>query len=119
MRVIIAGSRELRGAKVTRAIERAIARLSKPPTEILHGGCRGVDTVAANWAIGAGLKTKVFPADWDKHKLAAGPIRNAAMAKQADACILIWDGRHYGPGTSDMRSKAEREDLEIVVEVAE
>lgn len=119
MRVIIAGSRELSGAKVTRAIERAVARLSKPPTEIVHGGCRGVDTVAANWAMSKGIKQTPCPADWDRHGLAAGPIRNSAMAIVSDACILIWDGIHYGPGTSDMRSKAEREDLEIVVEVAE
>jgi len=75
-------------------------------TEIVSGGASGVDTGAKNICnnkIGSSSydlylfnKYKEFPADWDKHGKAAGPIRNAEMAKYGDALLLIWDGESKG-----------------------
>ncbi len=42
------------------------------------------------------LPVKEFPADWDQHGNAAGPIRNAQMADYADALLLIYDGESRG-----------------------
>ena len=36
------------------------------------------------------------PAKWDIHGKAAGPIRNAEMAKLADMCVLFWDSKSKG-----------------------
>ena len=38
----------------------------------------------------------LFDADWETHGKAAGPIRNAQMAKYADALLLIWDWKSKG-----------------------
>jgi len=55
-----------------------------------------------------------YPADWDTHGKAAGPIRNRVMAKEGDALLLIWDGKSRG--SNDMR-KAMKELWKPVYEV--
>ena len=42
------------------------------------------------------LHPELFPADWDKHGRAAGPIRNKQMADYADVLIAVWDGKSRG-----------------------
>jgi hypothetical protein len=56
------------------------------------------------------VPVKQFPADWNKYGKAAGPIRNAQMAKYADAVILFPGGR----GTANMRKLAKEHGLEIL-----
>lgn len=46
---------------------------------IVHGACYGIDMCAHNIASELRLKTKPYPAEWDKYGKAAGPIRNRAM----------------------------------------
>ena len=55
------------------------------------------------------LSGKRFPADWDKHGRAAGPIRNAQMARYADAVALFPGGR----GTASMRRVAEKAGITV------
>lgn len=66
----------------------------QPITEVVCGMAKGADTLGKKWAIcDAQLPVANFPADWDKHGLAAGPIRNGEMADYADGLIVfIWDG---------------------------
>lgn len=48
---------------------------------LVVGDCEtGVDALVRRWA---GNRAKVFRADWDAMGRAAGPIRNATMAKWA------------------------------------
>jgi len=54
------------------------------------------DGLAEEWARENGIPIKRFPADWDKHGKAAGPIRNRAMAEYADALLAVWDGESKG-----------------------
>ena len=63
---------------------------------LLHGGARGVDTIAGDWARRRGFEVKVMPADWDQYGKAAGMIRNKEMVEAADAAIVIWNGRSSG-----------------------
>ena len=75
-------------------------------TEIVSGGATGVDACAKRLTqdkyptdmIGMRLvgKYKEFPANWENHGKAAGPIRNKQMAEYADALLLIWDGESRG-----------------------
>ncbi len=73
---------------------------------IIHGACpRGIDRAAARMLVPldhAALKITVeaFPAEWDKWGKAAGTIRNARMARVADAVLVVWDGK--SPGSRDM-----------------
>lgn len=93
MKTIIAGSREITDPSV---VDRAIKESGFTITEVVSGACRGVDELGEQWAAERGVKVKRFPAGWSELGKAAGPIRNAAMAKYADALIAIWDGESRG-----------------------
>lgn len=100
MKVIIAGSRTITDASL---IERAVEDAGFTITQVVSG-CQktrdritgkivgGVDWLGECWAAQHGVSIERFPADWDELGRAAGPIRNAEMAKYADALILIHNG---------------------------
>lgn len=81
-------------------------------SKIINGGAPGADTLAARWAIERGVPLATYPADWDKHGRAAGPIRNQQMIDDGkpDAVIAF----HGGRGTADMVRKAEKAGIGIV-----
>lgn len=103
MKVIIAGSRE---GFVLEDVEAAILNSGFDITEVVSGTARGVDTLGEIWAEKNGIPVKNFPADWKLHGARAGFVRNAAMARYADALIAVWDGR--SPGTRNMIGHMER-----------
>ena len=78
-------------------------------TEIVSGGAMGVDAAGEVFAVANNIPVRRFPADWDKHGKAAGPIRNRQMAEYADAIALFPGGR----GTASMMRAAERAGLKI------
>lgn len=63
---------------------------------IIQGEARGADKSAKVAAQRLGLKCDSFPADWDAHGKAAGPIRNSAMADVAHGLLAFWDGESKG-----------------------
>ncbi len=64
--------------------------------QVVSGGASGVDTAGENFANIVDIEIERFPADWNTHGKAAGPIRNKQMAEYADALLLIWDGESRG-----------------------
>jgi len=77
--------------------------------EVVSGDCKGADIGGQDWANLELITIKHMPADWDKYKKAAGPIRNAAMAKYADAVALFPGGR----GTQSMFNEAKKAGIKI------
>ncbi len=76
----------------------------EPIDFIVHGGASGADALAGAWAAERRVKTLVFPADWNTHGRAAGPIRNQQMADASHgATLLAFPG---GAGTADMIRRA-------------
>lgn len=59
-----------------------------------HGGI--VDLTAEQAAKTRGLETVIFPADWDAHGKAAGPMRNKKIAAECDEMRAYWDGNSRG-----------------------
>ena len=55
----------------------------------------------------------LYPADWERHGRAAGPIRNEEMAEVSDALIAFWDGKSRG--TKSMIEIAMRKGLQVAV----
>lgn len=100
MKLIIAGGRDISCG--TGLIESAIHvhnienNLFDMIEEIVSGGAQGMDASGEHFAERNKFPVKLFPADWDKHGRAAGPIRNKQMAEYADALLLIWDGSSKG-----------------------
>lgn len=102
MKVIIAGSRHMPFSMYP-LIQQAVDKSGFDITEVVCGMARGADMFGAKWAYENKIPVKKFPADWDKHRKAAGYIRNAEMAQYADAAIIfIWDG---SSGSADMERK--------------
>jgi hypothetical protein len=68
---------------------------------ILSGCAKGADTLGEKWfnehrAFPSNWHLNLYPADWDKHGKAAGPIRNEEMANNADMCVVFWDAKSKG-----------------------
>ena len=109
MKVIIAGSR---GIDDYGLVEQAILASGFNITEVVSGGCHGVDKLGERWAKENIVPVKIFPADWSKGK-SAGPIRNGQMASYADALIAIW--ANNSKGTANMIDQAENNGLLVYV----
>lgn len=103
MRVIIAGSRHINLPDV---LSQAIIASEFKITEVVCGGCSGVDTMGACWADQNGIPVKTMPANWNFYGKSAGPRRNRDMAQYAatdvsnGGLIAIWDG--VSRGTKNM-----------------
>jgi hypothetical protein len=99
-------------------IEQRLAMLSKNSV-IIHGAARGADTIAGEIAKELGLAVRAFPADWDRHGRAAGPIRNRQMLdEKPDLVIAFHNDLHKSKGTKDTLLEANRRNIctEIVKE---
>lgn len=112
MKVIIAGGREINDYDL---LLQAVLNAGFDITAVVSGGARGVDAMGERFAEEAGLQLFKFPADWDKHGRAAGPIRNRVMAEFGDALIAIWDGKSRG--TKNMIDQARERGLKVHVEM--
>lgn len=114
MKVIIAGSRSLKIEHnkiwlVSDAVHKS--GWLNLITQIVSGGCRGIDLAGEQFAEDYKIPVKRFIPEWANEGKAAGPIRNGLMADYADALILIWDGSSRG--SADMKKKAELKGLKI------
>jgi len=101
MKVLIAGSRDITSPFL---LERAIDECGFTIEEIVSGGAKGVDTMAAKWAKKHGVQCTEMFADWEGHPERhvekdghsydprAGLDRNLKMAEYADAAVVITNG---------------------------
>lgn len=80
-----------------------------PISLLIHGKARGVDTLCGEWALARGVPVQECPADWDKHKKAAGFIRNQEMIDlyHPDLGVCFPGGR----GTADMIARIKRANI--------
>ncbi|MBR1697914.1 MAG: DUF2493 domain-containing protein, partial [Anaerovibrio sp.] len=88
-------------------------KLKSDTVIIVSGHAPGADTLGERYAHEHGLKCELYPADWNTHGKAAGPIRNAEMANNADALIAFWDGESRG--TKNMIETAKAKGLRVAV----
>lgn len=112
MRVIVAGGRDFMDCAI---VAEAIESSGFEPTVIVSGRAKGVDQCGEKYAAKHGLKVHAYPPDWSKHGNAAGPIRNAQMADNADALVAVWDNR--SPGTKSMIGLAKRKGLKVYIRI--
>lgn len=110
MRTIIAGSRHLDDEEL---IAKAV-RLSGFAVSVLLSGHGGkVDLNAEKWAAKNSIPVELYPAQWNEHGKAAGPLRNRTMVSKAAALIAVWDG--VSRGTEDCVAEARRRGLKVYV----
>ena len=103
MRVLVCGGRNYDDQfSVSRTLN--ALRILSPISLLIYGGSRGADDLGRGWAEGQGISTMCFPADWEAHGPAAGPIRNTWMLREGKPDIVVaFPG---GKGTADMVRKA-------------
>lgn len=85
---------------------------------VLHGAAPGTDTIAGEVCAELGIVVKPFPADWDRHGNAAGPIRNKQMVDYLVMCrtkghtvqVVAFPG---GTGTADLIRAAHHCDIDV------
>jgi len=95
VRILVTGSRDIDGVAesiVVAALEQAQddAFRAHRCSTIVHGGARGVDTIASFWALAGGLDAESYPADWERYGKRAGVMRNVQMVDRgADVCLAF------------------------------
>ena len=110
MKCIIAGSRSITDyGPVVAGVE--ASGFADKITEVVCGGAPGVDRNGQRWAEEHGIEIAEFAPDWSTYGKAAGPFRNEAMAKYADALVLVWDGK--SKGSADMLRQAKKHGLKV------
>ena len=94
-KVIVAGSRKFVDYNL---LEYKLDKLliNKSDVCIISGGAKGADTLGERYAKEKSLDIVVIEADWNRYGKSAGYKRNIVMAKQADACVVFWDGKSKG-----------------------
>ena len=117
--VIIAGTRTMDATDAE--IEELVEELPHFPDIVFSGACpRGIDQCGERWAKNRSVPLKRFPAlwnngiqgSWDRN---AGNNRNQQMADEADALILIWNGK--SKGSANMKKHAASKNLLIIEKV--
>jgi hypothetical protein len=106
MRVIVCGGRDFDDFM---AVDSALRHVA--PSVVVHGGARGADSLAGEWAALHGVSCVVFPADWTKHGKAAGPIRNQQMIDAGADLVLAFPG---GRGAADCVDRARVAGITVV-----
>lgn len=99
MRILVCGGRDFADRPM---LEAALDRLhaAKTVTAVIHGAARGADSLGAQWARAQGVAVEAFPADWTKHGMRAGFIRNRRMLEKGQPeLVVVFPG---GSGTADM-----------------
>lgn len=89
MKLAIIGSRNVGTIDIAASIETM-------PTEIVSGGAKGVDSLAAAFAREHGIKLTEFRPDYKRNGRGATFIRNRQIVDYADEVLAFWDGESHG-----------------------
>lgn len=97
-RILITGSRDWTDEKaIFNAITEEVFGKDVTQITLIHGAARGADSIADKVARFYNLHVEVYPADWQAHGKAAGPIRNQQMIDLgADVCLAFPKGESRG-----------------------
>ncbi len=110
MKLLITGSRKLTNYEtVKQAIQELETREGQKITMLLHGGAKGADTLAQNWAAENGIKTQVLKPDYEKHHPKQAPlIRNIELVKLAEVTLALYTGNERTGGTGFTATQTEK-----------
>lgn len=103
-KVLVCGGRDYDNRKrLFKVLDTAFAsaRMANRSFTLIHGGAKGADKLSHIWAQARQINdVRVYEADWDTHKRAAGPIRNIKMLTEAKPHVII--AFRGGNGTAHM-----------------
>ena len=98
IRLIVAGGRDYEDYDLVKAHLDTFKRNNMDAVQIVSGAAPGADSLGERYALDESnsMGLTKFPAYWDKHGKAAGPIRNKEMAGYATHLMAFWDGKSKG-----------------------
>lgn len=110
MRIIVCGGRDYADGKRIREVLGEYDRRDPWRVVVVHGGCRGADTLAALAALDLGFQAEEWAADWRRRGRRAGPLRNQAMVDRGADLVVAFPG---GAGTADLVRRARAAGIEV------
>ena len=114
MRLLVCGGRDFSDTKHAYRVLDRLHR-ARGVDVVIEGDARGADRIAGYWARRNGIDNLKFRADWEKHGVAAGTIRNGQMlAEGKPDLVLAFPG---GRGTADMLRRARAAGLPVQHEI--
>ena len=84
------------------------------PENIVSGGAKGADALAAQFATEMGLPLLVFKPDYQKYGRGATLVRNTQIIENADVVFAFWDGQSKGTKDSITKAKKLQKELHII-----
>lgn len=115
MKVLVCGGRDFRNGELMLSTLRSYFK--GPGDTLIHGAARGADQLSEELiyvlfpTLGTIPSIERYPADWDKHGKAAGPIRNRQMLTEGKPDLVIaFPG---GKGTANMVKIAREANIEV------
>lgn len=86
--VIVTGSRDWADEDgIWAALSRAV--LDFHVTHLVHGGAKGADRIAGEWAQRASVHVQVYRADWEQFGKGAGTLRNLQMLEAHPDAMVV------------------------------
>ena len=84
------------------------------PDNIVSGGAKGTDTLAAQFAAEMDIPLLVFKPDYQKYGRRATLLRNTQIIENADVIFAFWDGQSKGTKDSITKAKKLQKELHII-----
>ena len=114
LRILVTGARDWSDRKILEQTLDGLLDDSMTDVTLVHGGAKGADTMAAEWAAKHGIRTERYNPMWNMYGRAAGPIRNQQMVDLgADVCVafMLIDSK----GTLDCVRRAQKAGIRTIV----
>ncbi len=110
MKVLVTGSRSLEDKAL---VYRTLSQIHQAAaiTVLIHGGAKGADSHAGEWADEHRVETHVFRPDWKRFGRAGGVIRNEEMANEKPNLCVAFPGKK---GTNDMIARARKHGIPVI-----
>ena len=109
-KVLVCGGREFDNYKLLRdTLDKVVG---DEQCVIVSGMARGADFLGVRYANEMGDLVEEYPADWNKHGRAAGPIRNQQMLDEGKPDLVVaFPG---GKGTAHMIRIAKKAGINVI-----
>ena len=117
VKVIVSGDRDSANSFI-KIIRQSLKNLPRGSI-VIHGACKGIDTMAGKIATELGLRVKEYPItkeEWNCLGKSAGPIRNKRMLKENPNYVLAFHPDIiHSKGTKDMVISAYSKGIDVYI----
>ena len=111
MRVLVCGGRDYKNENKVNEVLGNFVKDQYVHGTIIHGNAKGADYLGALWGYRMGWKVEAYSAEWVRHGLKAGYIRNKQMLEEGKPDLVIaFPG---GKGTAMMVRLAKEANIKV------